>query len=89
MALNAEQSCCPLGDLSKIKAQTADIAVEVFYPKNVQYSCQGKNESRLLQKVKFSCMLFGQDVSHYCDVGMKASTDRPTASTSVVLLSLC
>ena len=73
LAMAAEQPYCPLRSLTKSTGKLADFLVRVFYPKKVEYSYKAKGDGKLMEKVKFSCILLGEDAGHYCEAIIKAS----------------
>ena len=80
MAAAPDQPFCPLGSLTKSSAITADFLVRVYSPKIVEYSYKGKSNGKLMEKVKFSSILLGEDAGHYCEASIKASTEEVAAA---------
>ena len=75
-----DQSLTPLGSLTKSSAKTADFLVRVYTPKIIEYSFKSKRDGKLVEKVRFSCILLGVDASHYCEASVKTSTDDVKAA---------
>ena len=75
-----DQPLTPLGSLTKSSAKTADFLVRVYYPKKTGYSFKAKKDGKLVEKVRFSCILLGVDASHYCEASVKTSTDDVNAA---------
>ena len=74
------QAMTPLGSLTKSSAKTADFLVRVFSPKKTEYSFKSKRDGKLVEKDRFSCILIGVDGSHYCEAGVKTTTDDVKAA---------
>ena len=74
------QATTPLGSLTRGSAKTADFLVRVFSPKKTEYSFKSKRDGKLVEKVRFSCILIGVDGSHYCEAGVKTTTDDVKAA---------
>ena len=70
------QATTPLGSLTRCSAKTADFLVRVFSPKKTEYSFKSRRDGRLVEKVRFSCILLGEDAGHYCEASVKASTEE-------------
>ena len=74
------QSLTPLGSLTKSSAKTADFLVRVYNPKKIEYSFKAKRDGKLVEKVRFSCILLGVDASHYCEACVKTSAEDVKAA---------
>ena len=70
MVAAPDQPFCPLGSLTKSSAKTADFLVRVYFPKKVEYSYKAKSDGKLMEKVKFSCILLGEGAGHYCETSV-------------------
>ena len=42
----------------------------------MEYSYKGKGNCKLMEKVKFSCILLGEDAGHYLEASIKAPTEE-------------
>ena len=74
------QAMTPLGSLTKSSAKTADFLLRVYNPKKGEYSFKAKKDGKLVEKVRFSCILLGEDAGHYCEAIVKTSTDDVNAA---------
>lgn len=75
-----DQPLTPLGSLTESSAKTADFLVRVYYSKKIEYSFKSKRDGNLVEHVRFSCILLGEDAGNYCEASVKTSTDDVNAA---------
>ena len=73
MVAPPEMPFCPLGSLTKASGKSAEFLVRVLWPKEVPYHFNSKNDGKKVEKVRFSCILVGEDATHYCEARIKGS----------------
>ena len=85
MTTTPEQPTSPLGSLTKSSAKAQDFLVRVYKPRKVAYSYKSKQNGKMVDKTRFTCILVGEDSGHYCEGSIKGTAEEVTAAVDKFL----